>query len=156
MIDVRLTGSPVPRRSSQERLTNLQLSVLQFFVPFMYALFMREYVLVVVLGLYIGNGVYVHRRTRGMDIETGDLRDQFLIGAWCVCNLYVLLTVTRPGLQIFAIMTAVLVPCLAVLRLQWVLGSWKRDCVHILMHVTACVGTIVTLHGSSSLSYHKA
>lgn len=156
MIDIRLAGSPVPRRPSQERLTNMQLSVLQFFVAFMYALFRREYVLAAVLGLYIGNGVYVHRRTRGVDLETGDLRDQFLIGAWSVCNLYVLLTVTRPGLQIFAIMTAVLVPCLAVLRLQWVLGSWKRDIVHIVMHVSACLGTIVILHGSSRVSYYKA
>lgn len=132
----------------------LQWSVLQMLVPFIYAVQKKENILAVILAFIVITGIIVHRPIRPATPDFFDLTDHMFIGAWLATNTYISLTITNPDLKIFALACAVCVcVCVVVLaftRRQWPAKSFSRLCMHVLMHFSGALGTVILLYGSQN------
>ena len=126
----------------------LQWSVLQILVPFIYAVQKKENILAVILAFIVITGMIVHRPIRPAAPDIFDLIDHMFIGAWLATNTYISLTITNPDLKIFALACAALVVLLAFTRRQWPGKSYPRLCMHVLMHFSGALGTVILLYGS--------
>lgn len=144
--------SPTPRYKPKTY-TALQVSILQILVPCLYAATHKENILAVILGFVIIVGLIVHRPERPPFPDAFDLLDHMFIGAWLTANAYIGFTVEDKQLQIFAILCALLVIMLAVVRVRWPKYSLTRIAIHVLMHFAGAFGTMIILYGSKRNSY---